>query len=188
MKSTFIGLLAAAAFGGLIGCSKAYDSDPDTNLSTSNNPVAPVTTAGSGQIICRVGKLTQKFNNAFWVDALGADQKQITGINQLGNNFNVLTLILNNSAGIATPHTYGNDSAGAQFLVRRVSDSALLSGAATYPLRGKRGYAVITLTDNANNILVGSFNFKAYISDTAGRTVDSVVATEGTFNVPKLQL
>ncbi len=182
MKSIFYGLLAAAALGSLVGCSKAYDSDPDTNSSGFNNPVAPTGTASQGQIVCRIKNLKQTYSNAKWSLEYGYPVISGQAI-QAGNFLDGIALRLPYYFPGQT-QTYTGDSAVGVYVRAVLPDTVFIRGGQTNdPRPPKRGYATIVLNSDANNNLVGTFNFKAYVVDTAGKLIDSVVATEGSFNV-----
>jgi hypothetical protein len=182
MKQTLYALLAALSISGLSACSKAYDSDPDTNLSGAGNPIAPIGTADKQQIVCRNNNTKQSYSPAYYLD-FGGTRTIYGGFSSGGTSY-ILQIAM--AKYNSTVKHYGADSASITYVTGVPTDQASLKSYMSNNPR-KAGYAYVDVAADDNNNMTGTFSGMTYIVDTAGKAIDSVKFSEGSFNVPKQQ-
>ena len=158
-KSLLYGLLLVT---GLAACSKEYNSDPATNGNAfgGSNPVAPISGAGTDEVVFKENGQIIRLKAAKYMDA--GNGRMISGGTTSGTSATSYQLYFRvyKGAGIYNGSGKSTDSF---YLVKQIGDLAnpsapnivsFYSGAIN---KNINGYSYTNLTDTANNKMKGEF-------------------------------
>ena len=191
MRKIIYALCAVGFAAAFTACNNGnYDVTPGVNNNGANplNPGSGV--ASLGQIVASVNSVRYTFSPASYTTSNGA--RVIAGA-YMGSDHVVhsLSLFLYNYHGTGT-YTIADSTItvnGANYATAPTNGSGQGTGTvlaystATANGSGVYGNGTINVTDDANNVMIGTFNFVAFKAATDTTQPLNVTATNGSFNV-----
>jgi len=180
MKKIVLVLAATLATVGLFSCSNGlYDANPDADYSNIPNPIVPIdnSPAKEGQIKFKLYDEYELYSNAYFME-LGAS-RMITGLRTGTTNNYVISFTITDYSGVGE-YSGLNDKVTATYIVFK--DTTIIKTSQVQQSLFPESHITLEVKEDTGDRLTGTFEFKG-INDFGGG--DSIVVSEGTFNVKK---